>query len=129
MCSLSPVPLTAPRLARTQGAFYVLTGVWPLLNIRSFEWVTGPKTDRWLVKTVGVLVAVNGGVLSAAGLRGRTGPEMAALATGSALGLAGIDTVYALKGRISRIYLLDALCELLLAACWVRAWPRHHEKG
>ena len=36
--------------------------------MRSFEAVTGPKTDRWLVKTVGALALANG-VAVAFGLR------------------------------------------------------------
>ena len=39
-------------LARTHGVANLAGGLWPLLHIRSFEWVFGPKTDRWLVKTV-----------------------------------------------------------------------------
>ncbi len=33
------------------------------MGIRTLEVVTGPKTDLWLVKTVGVLVGVSGVVL------------------------------------------------------------------
>lgn len=44
------------RLARWMGWYYLMTGIWPLLHIRSFVWMTGPKTDRWLVKAVGGLV-------------------------------------------------------------------------
>ncbi len=44
-------------LASGQGALYVATGVWPLLHMPSFEAVTGPRLERWLVQTVGVLVA------------------------------------------------------------------------
>lgn len=29
-----------------QGAYYLATGVWPLVSRRSFERVTGPRTDR-----------------------------------------------------------------------------------
>src|SRR5215213_7149555 len=43
----------AVRLARLQAIFYIVSGVWPFVSIRSFEAVTGPKVDRWLVKTVG----------------------------------------------------------------------------
>ena len=39
------------------------TGIWPLLDIESFQDVTGSKTDLWLVRTVGVLVAVIDGVV------------------------------------------------------------------
>ena len=69
--------------------------------MRTFEAVTGPKADRWLVKTVGVLVAVIGVVLTMAGARRHVGPEPAALAAGSAAGLAAIDTIYATRGRRS----------------------------
>jgi len=45
-------------LAIGQGLCYPLTGLWPLVSLRSFEKVTGPKADDWLVKTVGALIAV-----------------------------------------------------------------------
>jgi hypothetical protein len=49
------------------------------------------------------------------------------LAVGSAVGLGAVDVVYAAKGRISPIYLLDALLEAALLAAWFRAArsPRH----
>jgi hypothetical protein len=106
-------------LALGQGIYYFATGVWPLVSIRSFEAVTGPKTDRWLVKTVGVLVSVIGLVLVLAGRRRRVTPEATLLAAGSAAGLAAIDTIYATRGRISKIYLLDAVAEVALIAAWV----------
>lgn len=43
-----------------QGFFYLITGIWPLISIRTFEWVTGPKLDQWLLMTVGLLVASSG---------------------------------------------------------------------
>jgi hypothetical protein len=106
------------KLALLQGAFYVATGVWPLLDIDSFQLVTGPKTDLWLVRTVGVLVTVIGGVLLLAARHRRITSEIVVLAMGSALGLAGIDLVYALSGRISTIYLADAALEIALAVLW-----------
>ena len=116
-------------LAIIQGAVYLATGIWPLVSIRTFEWVTGPKVDRWLVKTVGVLVTVIGGVLLLAGARRRLMPETAVLAAGSALGLAGIDLVYSLRGRISKVYLLDAIMEILLAVGWAMLWLRRFRGG
>src|SRR4051812_31621926 len=38
-----------------QGIYYLLTGVWPLVGMATFEFVSGTKTDKWLVNTVGVL--------------------------------------------------------------------------
>ena len=44
--------------------------------------------------------------------------EIVVLAVGCALGLAAIDLVYALSGRISAVYLADAAVELGLASMW-----------
>ena len=110
----------AAAVAVAQGAYYAGTGVWPLLSMRSFERVTGPKRDHWLVKTVGVLVTAIGVTLIHAGRRGRVSPDVALLAGLSAGALAAIDVVYAARRRISPVYLLDALPEVLLAAWWAR---------
>jgi energy-converting hydrogenase Eha subunit E len=112
------------RVAATQGIFYVLTGIWPLVDIASFEAVTGPKVELWLVRTVGVLVIVIGGVLVFAARRNSIGLEITALAVGSALGLAGIDAIYALSRTIPPIYLADAVLELGFVAGWLLGWRR-----
>ncbi|MGE3500053.1 MAG: hypothetical protein AB7N53_19505, partial [Candidatus Binatia bacterium] len=57
-------PLRSPALV--QGIYFFTTGVWPLIHRASFEAVTGPKVDYWLVETVGILVAVIGLTLLAA---------------------------------------------------------------
>jgi predicted PilT family ATPase len=100
---------------RVQGAMYVVTGVWPLLHMASFEAVTGPKTDDWLVHTVGLLLAVIGAVLLVAAARPAVDRLIVALAIGAALALAAIEIVYVMNGTISRIYLLDAAIELAFA--------------
>ena len=50
-------------VATAQGLYCLGTGTWPLLSIGSFERATGPKTDRWLVRMVGILAAVIGAAL------------------------------------------------------------------
>jgi hypothetical protein len=110
------------RLARLQALYYIATGIFPLLSMRGFEAITGPKVDRWLVKTVGALVAVIGGGLALASRRREVAPEVAFIAAGSAAALAAIDGVYVAKGRISAAYLLDAVAELALVAGWARLW-------
>lgn len=111
-------------VAWVHGAYYLATGLWPLASMRTFELVSGPKTDHWLVRTVGLLVAAIGGTLAFSARRGRLPPEVPLVATSSAASLAAIDVVYALKGRISRVYLLDALAEGLLIAGWAATWRR-----
>ena len=104
--------------AAAQGGYYVLTGLWPIAHMASFEFVTGRKHDRWLVKTVGVLVTVIGAVqLRAAGRR--VGDDVRLLSLGSAAGLAAIDLVYWKRGVVSAAYLLDALAEAGLVAGWL----------
>jgi hypothetical protein len=107
------------RLARVQGAYYLATGLWPLVSMRTFEAVTGPKTDRWLVRMVGLLAAVIGASL----LTRQGGTADRTLAIGSALSFASIDTWYAARRTISPLYLADAAVELALTAGWLRARP------
>jgi hypothetical protein len=99
----------------------VATGVWPLLSRRTFEAVTGPKTDWWLVKTVGLMITAAGGAMLLAAARRRTTPEVALLAVGSAASLTAIDMGYVAKNRISPVYLLDAAVEMGLIGLWTLA--------
>ncbi|MBV8489702.1 MAG: hypothetical protein JO199_04155 [Candidatus Eremiobacteraeota bacterium] len=106
---------TRTTLLRAQAAYYVATGVWPLLSMASFETVTGKKRDRWLVRTVGVLVTCIG-VSIGAGTRDGDAPDSTVLlAVSTALGLACVESVYVARRTISPIYAADALLELLLA--------------
>jgi hypothetical protein len=107
-------------LAVAQAIYYGATGIWPLLDIKSFERITGPKADRWLVKTVGALVTAIGASLAQA-REDPTRPETVILATGSAVALGTIDVVYVAKRRISPVYLLDALAQAVLLVAWVRS--------
>jgi hypothetical protein len=64
------------RTVRLQAAYYVVTGVWPLLHYRSFEWVTGRKRERWLVECVGGLTLAVGIAGALAERRRRITPEV-----------------------------------------------------
>jgi hypothetical protein len=111
------------RVLAFQSLYYFATGVWPLLNLASFEAVTGPKTDDWLVHMVGLLAMVIGGSLGVAVVRDHTrASEVVILATGAALAFTAIDLWYGLSGRIAPVYLGDAGFELavLAALAWTR---------
>ena len=118
-----PQPLSPERIGDAtpiaQALFYVVTGIWPWLSMRTFLQVTGPKEDLWLVKTVGALVTVIGAVIGLAGLRRRLTPEIALLGAGSAGSLAGVDLLFVSQGRIPPVYLLDMVAELGLVAGWL----------
>ncbi len=107
------------QVALVQGCYFLLTGIWPLLHIGSFQKVTGRKTDLWLVRTVGILVLVVGVGLIVAGIRQRFAPELIRIAMAGAAGLMTIDLVYAFKRVISLVYLLDAAVEVGLFVWWI----------
>jgi hypothetical protein len=107
-----------------QAGYYLVSGIWPLVEIRSFQALTGPKTDRWLVKTVGLLVTVIGAGLAMAGARRRITPEVAAIAIGCGAGLSAIDVVYVSRSRISPVYLLDAVAHAFILGGWLIALRR-----
>jgi energy-converting hydrogenase Eha subunit E len=110
--------------AWAQGAYFVLTGAWPILHIPSFEAITGPKTDDWLVETVGATVAAVGVTLLLAARRGRVTAEIRVLAILSAIGLGAIDVVYVSNGTLRPVYLLDAAVEAVLVLLWLVGWRR-----
>ena len=112
---------TAERTAVAQAAYFVVTGVWPLLHRRSFEAITGRKTDFWLAQCVGGLVAAVGAGIYVAHRRGRLTREVQEMAATSAAALGALETLYALRGRISKVYLGDAALEALFVAGWARA--------
>jgi hypothetical protein len=108
-------------LARAQGAFNVVNGLWPLVHLGSFEAVFGRKTDHWLVRTVAGLLLVNGVVQLGAGTDAAALRLARRVGIGTSLVLGSIDVIYAPPRRISRLYLLDALAEAALVAAWLRA--------
>jgi hypothetical protein len=119
------VKLTRRQALAAQSAYFAVTGVWPLLDERSFQAVTGPKLEMWLAKTVGAAVAAAGASLAVAAARRRESePEVLTLAFGSAAALGLVDLVYVAKGRISPVYLVDAVAEAALAVAIARADPQ-----
>lgn len=105
-----------------QGSYFLLTGVWPLLHMRSFLAVTGPKTDLWLVRTVAALIIAIALTLLLGFVRNEISPEVRLLAMTSALALLAVDVIYVMKKVISPIYLADAVVEVVLISLWIAVW-------
>ena len=99
-----------------QGAYYIVTGAWAVLDRRSFEAVSGRKTDYWLVRTVGLLAISIGTALVLGTRRERPSPATVALAVGTGASFTAVDLAYVARRRISPIYLADALVHGGLAA-------------
>lgn len=105
-------------VAVAQGAFYLATGLWPLVSMRTFELASGPKPEKWLVKTMGALIAAIGGALLLQPARvARPLGVLAATVLGAS------DVVYAGRGRIKKTYLLDAAVEAALVSAWAVTLP------
>jgi len=111
-----------------QGIYYLVTGIWPLVSIETFQLVTGRKTDHlvtgneadhWLVNTVAALVIAIGLALLVAAWRGQGGFEILVLGVASGLALTAIDVNYVARGTISAIYLGDAALEFGFVIAWV----------
>jgi hypothetical protein len=126
--NVRPAPSLARGVAAVQGLYFLLTGVWPLLSMDTFLAVTGPKTDLWLVETVGGLVTAIGAALLVSAGRG-VSPESVTLAVGSILALGTIDVVYFARRVIPLVYLLDGLAEVLLLAGWATAAWQANGRG
>jgi hypothetical protein len=120
-----------------QGVYYLTTGVWPLISVRTFKMVTGEKgktdnlqtgldADHWLLMTVSVLIAAIGLTVVVAAIRKTQAIEIAVLAIAAAAGLTAIDVVYTSRDIILPVYLLDAVAQALLILAWVAAliWRR-----
>jgi len=99
-----------------QGIYYLTSGLWPILHMSSFEKVTGPKCEKWLVKTVGALITAIGSTLLFSASREPRSETARSLGISTALALIGIDSIYSIRGTIPKIYLMDAAVEAALVA-------------
>jgi hypothetical protein len=106
-------------VALVQGIYFFVAGIWPIISMRTFLMVTGLKTDLWLVKTVGIILAVIGAVLMYAQVSAEISTSIMILAIGSALSLAMVEFIYVAKRVISPVYLGDAIIELILIGWWI----------
>jgi len=104
-------------ILRAQGAYYLLSGLWAVVDRRGFETVTGRKTDYWLVRTVGLLAAAIGASLLTGARGARPSAETTVLAVSAGASFTAVDLVFVAKRRIRPVYLADAAVHGLLAGC------------
>ncbi|MFN8122435.1 MAG: hypothetical protein U0237_08405 [Thermoleophilia bacterium] len=107
------------RVARVQGWYLLVTGVWPLIHMRSFVALTGPKRDLWLVRSTGAALGAVGAALLAADARGRVDPPTALAGCLTAAGLAAVDLSPGPPGTISRMYRADGIVEAAFTMAWI----------
>jgi hypothetical protein len=107
-------------LAKAQAVYNIASGLWPVVHRRSFERLLGPKQDFWLVHTVAALLVANGIAQWSAGADPSRLGVARNVGLGTAASLCVIDFRYAITGRISRVYLVDAAVEIGWIALWLR---------
>lgn len=112
---------------RAHSIYYVVTGIWPIVHLRSFMFLTGRKTDTWLVQTFGALITALGVAILPRARVGRRAQENVAI--GAALSLAASDGIFVLRRRIRPVYLLDAAVELALASAIAAKRGRRAAEG
>ena len=119
-----------------QGVYYLLTGLWPIISVESFQQVTGRKTDHlvtgrdadhWLLNSVSALIVANAVVFLAAAWRGRISIDVRNLAVATAVALTSIDVIYVYRRAIFPIYLADAFVEIVLILGWLFLWSHMTE--
>jgi len=108
----------------TQGVYYILIGLWPVLQTSSFLAATGHKTDVWLVQSLGLMLVVIGGTLCLAAYRRQKSPEVVLLALASAVVLAATHLWFVLEEHLSVAFLVDTVLELGIIFVWFYGWYR-----
>lgn len=110
-----------------QGFYFLLTVVWPLIDIESFMKVTGPKVDTWLVVTVSwLLLPYTLIALTAAFNWVKINKLLIFVMILVSLALAGVEFYYYLMGRIRWVYAAGGVLQLIFAGWWSREWMKQN---
>lgn len=108
-----------------QGIYFFITLIWPVIHIESFMWVTGWKTDIWLVKTVSALLLPYTIICFWIAFDRKLISSLTILVmTVTGLGLATVEIYYYLNGTIRWVYLVDALLQLIFIFWWMIQWKK-----
>jgi hypothetical protein len=105
-------------LVMLQSVYFFITAVWPLVHIKSFMWVTGYKTDVWLVKTVSAILVPISLTMAFHLLLKTDHRPLLLLGLSTNISFICIDVYYSLTNVISDIYLVDAAIQ----GCFLIAW-------
>jgi hypothetical protein len=102
----------------TAGAHVLVGGGWPILGTKSYEKIMGHKEDMWLMTGVSLIFGVTGSAIARAAATNRITPEIAQIAIGASVAVAGVQVVNVARGRIPPTNLLDAAGHISIAAGW-----------
>lgn len=97
----------------TQGLYYVVTGLWPLLHPRSFTWLMGTKVDQFQLSVTAALIVAIGATLVVAVFRSRPAASAVLLSVASALAFILVELRF--RASLRAPYWLDFALETLFA--------------
>src|SRR4051812_43345695 len=98
-------------VAYCHAIYFFVTGIWPFIHSESFFFITGPKTDVWLVKMVGLLATATAISITYALVKTLFNKAVLFFVLSISLSFAVIDCFYAFRGDIRTVYLGDATIE------------------
>src|SRR4051812_18856859 len=98
--SLTIAPLE--KVAALHGLYYVTSGIWPIVDLPSFEAVSGRKRDRWLVRTMGAVFVAVGASLVTAAARRKVDTPTQVLGVGVPIAVTAAELYYVGRRRIPR---------------------------
>lgn len=100
----------ARRAIRVQGWYYLLGGIWPLVNLRSFAAVAGPKPDPFQTEVAAVLFTAAGSALLASSRQ----PHRSTVLLSRLCALGSLYAEFRHRREIRPIFLADASLHTLV---------------
>lgn len=107
------------KILSIQGVYFLIVGMWPIVSINSFMSFAGPKTDIWLVRTFGAMLACEGFCFIITAMLRHMSFPMLILAFLNSVLLLFVDMHYHLDNVLGESYLVDASIEFLFIVWWV----------
>jgi hypothetical protein len=107
------------KILYVQGFYLIILGLWPIVNIDGFMIYTGQKTDIWLVRTFGAMLACEGLCFIITGILREIAFPMLILAFLNSVLLLFVDMHYNFDNVLGESYLVEALFEMIFIVWWV----------
>jgi hypothetical protein len=107
-----------------QGAYYVLTGVWPLVHFPSFADAVALRINPFQAQSFAAVIIVVGGSLIEAARREPPGPFPTMLGAATAAAIALISLWWLPRLGTASILWIDVLVEVAFAVFLVLLYPR-----
>lgn len=114
------------RVILLQGAYYVLTGIWPLAHFSSFSRAVALSVNPFQAQAFGAVLVVLGAHLLEAGRREPPGASTTLLAIAVAGAISVINMIWLPRLGAASALWGDLLVEVAIAVALVIFYPRLH---